>query len=1049
MESFRDYEWKLSYSTDIGSPVEEFYNPILTRAVSYDRITGYFSANALTIVARGLEKFIQNKGKMRLLVSVQLDEQDAKAIEKGYDLRKKVEEKLESVSFEDCNFWVQSGLSLLAQLIASGHLDIKVGLMKGRDGNPSAHSILHDKIGIFTDPQGNQISFIGSNNETGSGWELNSESFEVHCSWLDGNEKKRVQDKVNRFQTMWEGRSPTVITLDFPDAILQKLLVFQNLDTPMNEDLIFPPPKIEVPKEDSIVEEPESNSQERTAVEHSLTAEEVWNTILKEPTLPEGLGVSIATSIVEPWGHQIRNFVRAASKDPVRLLIADEVGLGKTISAGLILRHMILSGRAKRILLLAPGGVVTQWQNELYEKFNLNVPIYNGKELVYRRTHSQAESRITVGRSDWQKENFVIASTFLMRRRDRRSDLLQAEPYDFLLVDEVHHARRKGAGSTNEGPSNLLLQLLNDLVSKDLARSILFLSATPMQVHPVELWDLLRILGLPQEWNEERFLRYYEEMNTNLSDHSIGFLREQFQSYNNFFGEISEEEWHEKLTKQIPNRLVRKKIWDTLHDLSSISIRRLSHSEREHLKSALMEFNPVKALIARNTRNLLKYYFQQGILPHRIPNRKVIDIAIEMPPSEKILYEEVESYIKEAYRRGFQGGNRGNIGFILTIYRRRFASSYAALYKTLTKRLEQLKGKNQRFLSTEDLEDEDIAETDEDISENVDPFPTIFQEESKRINQLLGMIAKLGVPKKCIKLFEELDREASEGKSEAIIFTQFTDTLDFLIEKFLARFQGKVIGAYSGDGAFIYSEGNRTTLTKDQLKFKFMNGDIDYLLCTDAAAEGLNLQYAGLLVNYDLPWNPMKVEQRIGRIDRIGQKHEEIKILNFAYQETVEADIYFTLANRIELFTGIIGKLQPILSILKTELESVMQLEGDARKERMEVLMSELEVESRKQLQSNQDIDSFSEDHTKFPELPRPKINMQTLRVVFHDSKYRPHEFGWRALDEHSYELKYPGKNESFRVTFSKEVFDRDPLNHDFISYGNWIFDGILDRYRD
>jgi SNF2 family DNA or RNA helicase len=1037
-----DYEWKLSYSTEYGNPVSEFYEPVLSCAKTYDRITGYFSANTLALVARGMQNFVLRNGKMRLLVSVQLDEDDARAIQKGYELRQKVFEKLDSESFDNLTFWTANSLQVLTRLVAENLLEVKIGVLRKSDGSLNTIQILHDKVGIFRDEYGNELSFIGSNNETGSGWELNSESFEVACSWVGGNDTKRVQEKKDYFNRIWEGKSDRITTLEFPAAILQKILSFHSQEMNLfaqKEPSFLEENQKETPVNDKSEPIPEEKS--------SHTREEIWSFINQIPRFPEGVTVGVDTSIVKPWGHQLRNFERAIGRDPVRLLIADEVGLGKTISAGLIIRHMILSKRAKRILLLAPGGVLFQWQNELYEKFNLNIPIYNGKELLYRKTHSLPEKTIPVSQKDWNKENFIIASTFLLRRQDRQPEILDAEAWDFLIVDEVHHARRKGAGSQNEGPPNLLLQLLRKIKEREKARSILFLSATPMQVNPVELWDLLQILGLPKEWTEENYSRFYETLSGTLGESELQFLRTLFQDYESHFGSIPNPIWNAKLDSHVKSSITRNKIMSSLRENSKMSLKSLSFSERESLKFALGEFNPIKSLIARNTRSLLKEYYKRGILKHRIPDRIVKDLPLDMPPAEKAFYDEVENYIKDVYNSsmGVSFGNRGNTGFILTIYRRRLASSYYALQQTLTKRLYQLTGKDtQILLSEEDIEDEERAEREEEITPQF--APNAIGQEKERINQLLRLLAKLGTPYKCTRLFEELKKQANEGKKEGIVFTQFTDTLNFLRDKFLEYFPVTVIGCYSGDGAELYENNRRERITKELLKNKFREGKIRYLLCTDAAAEGLNLQFAGLLINYDLPWNPMKVEQRIGRIDRIGQAHEKIHILNFAYKGTVEAEIYFRLADRIQMFQGIIGKLQPILTVLKSELDKVLLTEGEERVELMDKLLSRLEDES-KQTNTSKDIDTLSEDHTDFPVLPPSRITMENIRNVLQNESYRPTELGWSPIDKNSFRLNYPGKKEPLRITFDPETFDRDPLNHEFLTYGNWIFDELVQKY--
>ena len=218
-----------------------------------------------------------------------------------------------------------------------------------------------------------------------------------------------------------------------------------------------------------------------------------------------------ATAPIEPWPHQVQAFKRMYDNWPPKLLIADEVGLGKTIQAGLLLRQAWLAGKAKRILILAPKAVLNQWQIELREKFSLHWPIYDGKRLIwYSNRQLSRKSESIVDRSAWHKEPVVLASSHLMRRRDRAEDVLEsAQAWDLIVLDEAHHARRRGAGSWKEGGPNNLLSLMRGLKKK--CRGLVLLTATPMQVAPVEVWDLLSLLGLPEEWTEQAFLKFFED----------------------------------------------------------------------------------------------------------------------------------------------------------------------------------------------------------------------------------------------------------------------------------------------------------------------------------------------------------------------------------------------------------------------------------------------------------------------------------------------------------------------------------------------------------
>ena len=170
---------------------------------------------------------------------------------------------------------------------------------------------------------------------------------------------------------------------------------------------------------------------------------------------------------------------------------------------------------------------------------------------------------------------------------------------------------------------------------------------------------------------------------------------------------------------------------------------------------------------------------------------------------------------------------------------------------------------------------------------------------------------------KLATLKAELSHLRDSGYAQVMVFTQYTDTMDFLREALGADRGGPKLMCYSGRGGEApTADGGWRVIERDEVKRRFRAGDAEVLLCTDAAAEGLNFQFCGAIVNYDMPWNPMRVEQRIGRIDRLGQQSPTIRIVNLHYEDTVETDVYRALQERIDLFETVVGRLQPILAEL-------------------------------------------------------------------------------------------------------------------------------------
>ncbi|HLH03941.1 MAG TPA: helicase-related protein [Bryobacteraceae bacterium] len=1011
MNRLSDYEWRTSYRHEDGNLVTLFYIPALSCAVQYDRMTGYFSADALALASRGIDELIRNDGRMRLIVGCTLDPDEQRAIGEGYDLRAAVEAKLARVPLEPPDDRARQGLGMLAWMVAQGHLDVRVAVPMRTPG------IFHDKVAVITDCEGNRLSFSGSINETAGGWLANHESFHVYCSWLGGRETIHTEDEVNQFATLWDDRSPAVRVLEFPDALRRKLLEF----LPKNEAHTSP-----------VVWDVERTPEPKFKLLPDEYRRIVWTFVSQAARLSTGIRVGEMTSAITPWPHQVRTYTRFVMQWPCRLLIADEVGLGKTISAGLILRQAMLSGLAKRILILTPKSVQIQWQNELYEKFNLNVPIYDGANLRWRAVPpSNVAREQPVGRKEWQAQPIVLASSYLMRRADRQPELTEAEPWDLIVLDEAHHARRKGAGTIQERGPNALLGLMRQM--KDRCASLLLLSATPMQVHPVEMWDLANMLGLPPGWaaqddTVEQYFRLCSAANPSPSE--FEYLARLFRDTEAHFGPFTEAEIAEILPKG--TNLSRKKVVEALREQSSIRRKGLDAEKRRLALQFLQAASPLRRLMVRNTRELLRRYAREGKLALPIAEREPKTVVVEMTAAESALYEAVEDYIADTYNAA-SPDKRSAVGFVMTIYRRRLASSFKALEKTLVGRLQRVDAITEEDASQDELGEE--YQEPEDLTHAVEQAGAF--EERSRIQELLKQIARLGTnDSKVRRLRSELQACFEQGYKAAIVFTQYTDTMEYLREYLAGQIEGVPIASYSGGGgAWRDTGGNWNTCTKEEIKRRLKGGQIKLLICTDAAGEGLNMQFAGVIANYDLPWNPMKVEQRIGRIDRLGQKHPQIRVLNFAYRGTVEEDVFFTIGNRINLFQGIVGRLQPILSRLPRQMQEITLENRERREAARAEFISELEHDLTEAERTGFDVDATAVGSLEIPALPDAALTLADFDRILSDVEACPAACEVMPLDPGSYAVSVPGLG-TVRVTTEAETFDYSSDNQQLFSPG-------------
>ena len=1045
-----DRAWSTDYDRDDGDLVGRFYVPALRDAIRYDRTTGYFSAKALTLAARGIERLLANGGTMRLVVGCTLDEKEIEAIRRGEDPREKAALRLAASPLDPANPESADALELLAWMVAKGHLEVKVAVPCDDRGTPTDDgSLFHEKTGIVEDRAGSRLAWTGSLNETRQGWRDNWESFTVFRSWI---EPAFVDARDRKFRTLWENRTRRLLVMPVPQAAREDLFRFLPKDDRLPKR--FPKPEAEAPPAADPAPKP-APSRLSPVDRRAL----VWG-FLRDAARGESASPAFGedTAPVAPWPHQARAFDRLWNRWPPRLLIADEVGLGKTIQAGLLLRQARLAGRAERVLILAPKAVLGQWRIELREKFNLNWPVYDGRQLVFEHSpaHGDAALRREVGPREWVEEPAVIASSQLLWRKERAEVVLEAPRWDLVVLDEAHHARRSGAGSRKRGGPNRLLRLMRGL--RERTDGLLLLTATPMQVDAVELWDLLELLGLPEEWSEAAFLRFFEDAgHPNPNREMLARMAALFRSAERAWGRTDREEVRRR-TGLSP--FGAKKVLDRLRDTEATGpLGDLAAKERRAAVSTMRAGSPVRRLVSRNTRDLLRRYAAAGA-EIRIARREVGDRFVALPPAERELYEAVEDYISRTYDRA-EKAERAAVGFVMTIYRRRLASSFRALRSTLERRAAGIRGEAgageasvsadplllDPFRLDEDLPDDDLDPEAADAEKAARlERRALAREELGAIEELLAGIRGLPRDAKFERLTAVLDELRAAGYGQVMVFTQFTDTMDFLREELAGGRVGgggAVVAAgaggasgetgaggaprlmcYSGRGGEVPEAGGRwRSIRREEAKERFRKGEAEILLCTDAAAEGLNFQFCGALVNYDMPWNPMRVEQRIGRLDRVGQKHETIRIENLHYEDTVETDVYRALRDRIGLFEDFVGRLQPILAQLPGRIREAALGSGaaaadpEAARKRMVSDLERATDEVKGAVSGRPDLDDAGEDELTMPERPPSPVTMEDLDRVLRSPELLPPGWEVRAMGPQEYAARRPGMEEAVRVT--------------------------------
>jgi len=770
-------------------------------------------------------------------------------------------------------------------------------------------------------------------------------------------------------------------------------------------------------------------------------AERILFRFLREaPRLPGAGDLGVETSAVDPWPHQLRAVRRLVASYPQSFLLADEVGLGKTLEAGLALRQLLISGRVGRALILVPKSLLRQWQEELREKLGLSVPRYDGRFLVFPDGREVEPATA----NPWDATAVLLASSQLARRRRRQAELLEAQPWDLLIVDEAHHARRRSFKPGSYRP-NRLLELLagkaDERGLRDRARAIYLLTATPMQVDPVEVWDLLRILGLGGLWgaSAETFAGYFRELDRPFERRDWERLRALHAEALEIGGGL------EASFVTAAEKHLGAERWRRVREFS-VGVGGLDGEERAVLDALLRHHTPVRTFALRHTRALLRRYREEGRLEGKIPERRPENVWIAMTSEEQALYERIEHYVSHFYEL-YETERRG-LGFVMTVYRRRLTSSFAAVRRSLERRLGAIEGRGSARrpgLDDDELEQEEL---DFDLGERL-PKPDLdrvrFADERGYLEDFVAELAELGSDSKAARLDSDLE-ELAGTLGKVLVFTQYTDTMEALRGRLIERW-GEAVGCYSGRGGELWGGESWRPVPKERVKDAFGRGEVQILLATEAASEGLNLQTCGALINYDMPWNPMRVEQRIGRIDRIGQVHAEVRVLNYFYRDTVEAEIYRRLGERIRWFEQVVGRAQPILHRVGEAIESVAMAPSAKRHRRLEEELARLR---RSLTEAPPNPFEIPEDFLLDPpreeeggqggfsaDLQTALIESQTVGSRFHPDSDLPG----------AYRLDWGGS--SHRVTFSAELFDRHPSTLEFLTYGHPLLHELLEAVHD
>jgi superfamily II DNA or RNA helicase len=887
----------------------KFYIPVLKRTRQYWRISGYFSVDSLTVIAVGLAGLIKNNGRMRLIVGLhdispelieayRLSRERAKEILEEFG--KRISQELENLADEISRRRIEA----LAWMLANGMLEIKVALPK-RTFLGLGNGIFHEKLMIFQDFDGCIIAATGSANETRYAYEVNGENLTVHMSWREGH-SEFIMRYIDRFEALWNDRHPDYVVFPLPEAIERKL-----------KEKFYP---AERPERDPI--EDQDVLVCRSLVPASKLVQQLGE-------IKDFAHLGLGPLILYPHQAYVVDYV--LSRYPHRAILADEVGLGKTIEAGAIIKRLLRSGKVQRVLVLAPKNLTRQWLDEMWNRFGLRFWLFDSSKRAFVSADGEIyeleknENPFDVGGID-----LIVASWHYVRgTKKKHPEILASSKYfDLIVIDEAHHIRKKRYLGSKKTEPTRLYELVSELSVT--SPHVLLLTATPVQLHVTETMDLLTIIGLGGPWvHEELFETYFQLLTREPSEINLQDAVKCSEMLTWFIQHYIPKEEAEKIL----NSLLQGGKGAIIHRLleGKDDKRIVNELNFNELRKLLIGLHPLQLFMVRNTRDRLKS------VGFTFPERDVREEPVDLLSEHKRLLEQLDQYLKEEYglyERILKREASPVIGLVKSVYHQRFVSSFTAAYYTVKNRIDffraLLHGDKEALLraasqifADEELEgdEEEVIEVMEKLVNSVGRDPII--RELKKLEELEEWLRDFSLdvlslrdPK--LKKVAEVVKELVNSGNKVLVFSKYTDTVNAVVHFLLkgGYFTRSEIGMYTGEGGRLFKEGsmNPVPVSKDDIVKELEEGSLKVLVCSDAASEGINLQAASAVVNVDMPWNPAKVEQRIGRVDRIGQKANVVYIRNVWYPDSIEAQMYRALFLRKELYNIVVGPAQEIIS---------------------------------------------------------------------------------------------------------------------------------------
>ncbi len=829
---------------------QSFLAEHLKGATRYRRIAGYFTSSLFEVAGELIEQIPE----VQIVCNADIQAEDLRVAQV---CEAKLLGKLNERSVEAESLLNRERYQRLASFLEKRGQVIRVA-------PDSACGFVHGKAGVIDLANGRKLGFIGSMNETSSGWQSHYEIL-----WSD-DAPEGVAWIEAEFEFLWNAAKP------LPDAVCREIT--------------------------------------RRSHRHEVSIEEVAEpgqiapaALIESPLYREGFSL-------QPWQQ---GFVTECLKHyqeygVVRLLLADEVGLGKTLSMGTAALALSLlaeqKGRSKPVIIFAPATLCEQWQTEMMDKLGVPCARWQTQQKAWLDEQGRAISAEGAEHVASCPLRIGIISTGLMLRDSLEKEHLLGlrGGFGLVILDEAHKARTRQGMGKDAGTPNELLAFIRDVAAR--SDHVLLGTATPIQTRREDLWDMVRVLhqgkgnfvlgGDLSEWHRPKDIIPILSGEADVTD--VGYawrlLRAPLPTVN------STQDGQARRLYSI----IRQDLGLPQNEWLGGAFAELSGDAREELEDALerrvagasffQRENPfVRHVVLRKRTTLEKEGLLKAIGVDVHPDAGLVkDVHRFNALFEGLALRSSEDF-REAYNqaRGFgkalARSGRGS-GFMKNLMEQRICSSIVAGINTATK---LLSGETITEESDEGEASVQVQSTDEQLA----------------LERLLDRLQRVKEDPKLKAILHYLDIEGWRELG-CIIFSQYYDTARWVAESLAARYPDEAVGLYAGAGrSRLYRQGDSVAIERETLKRMVADRKLRLMIATDAACEGLNLQTLGTLINVDLPWNPTKLEQRIGRIKRFGQTRDKVDMLNLVNEQTVDEKVYDRLSERMRDRFDLFGSL--------------------------------------------------------------------------------------------------------------------------------------------